>query len=87
MYFDYCGRCIDLFYSIYHQGVYLLGNEGKDGIQPLSSLWREAPEDWECCGLSGNGVVHLPYSSGTTGLPKGVELTSANWLATLATVG
>lgn len=69
------------------KGVYLLGNESKDGIQPLSSLWKEAPEEWECCGVSGSRVVHLPYSSGTTGFPKGVELTSENWLATLVIAG
>lgn len=69
------------------KGMYLLGNEAKDCVKPLSSLKKEAPDNWEFHGVSGDSVVHLPYSSGTTGLPKGVELTSANWLAVLSTVG
>ncbi|XP_063880140.1 uncharacterized protein LOC135111111 [Scylla paramamosain] len=69
------------------KGIYILGNEGKDDVQPVTSLWKEAPADWVCDGASGDQVLHLPYSSGTTGLPKGVEITATNWLAVLSCIG
>ena len=76
-----------LFLRFVTQGVYIMGNEGKDEIQPITSLCKEAPADWVCAGGSGEQVVHLPYSSGTTGLPKGVEITASNWLAVLSSIG
>lgn len=69
------------------KGIYILGNEAKDDIQPVTSLQQEAPADWVCSGGSGDQVIHLPYSSGTTGLPKGVQITAANWLAVLSCIG
>ncbi|KAK3857149.1 hypothetical protein Pcinc_032166 [Petrolisthes cinctipes] len=69
------------------KGLYVLGNNAVDGIEPVTSLQQEAPIDWAPSGVSGEGLVLLPYSSGTTGLPKGVELSSFNWLAVLSTSG
>ncbi|XP_069177881.1 uncharacterized protein [Procambarus clarkii] len=69
------------------KGIYLLGNEAKDSVEAVYSLKKEAPDNWECQGVCGDKVAHLPYSSGTTGLPKGVQLTATNWLAVLSTVG
>ncbi|XP_042223130.1 4-coumarate--CoA ligase 1-like isoform X2 [Homarus americanus] len=68
------------------KGIFILGNEAQDTVQPISSLWKKAPDNWECHGVCGDKVVHLPYSSGTTGLPKGVEITSRNWLTVLSTI-
>lgn len=58
-----------------------------DGIEPIISLQQEAPQDWVPSGVSGDGLILLSYSSGTTGLPKGVKLSSSNWLAVLSTAG
>lgn len=69
------------------QGVYVLGSSAVNGVEPLMSLAQDQPESWQYHGVSGDSVIHLPYSSGTTGLPKGVELTSSNWLAVLSTIG
>ncbi|XP_037788187.1 4-coumarate--CoA ligase 1-like isoform X1 [Penaeus monodon] len=69
------------------KGVYVLGSSTVNGVEPLVGLAQDQPDSWEYHGVSGNNVVHLPYSSGTTGLPKGVELTSSNWLAVLSTIG
>lgn len=65
----------------------MLGSSTVNGVEPLVGLAQDQPDSWEYHGVSGNNVVHLPYSSGTTGLPKGVELTSSNWLAVLSTIG
>lgn len=69
------------------KGIFVMGKEAVDETKPITSLWKEAPADWTCSSGSGDQVVHLPYSSGTTGLPKGVKLTAANWLAVLSTSG
>lgn len=58
-----------------------------DGIEPITNLQQEAPQDWVPSGVSGDGLVLLSYSSGTTGLPKGVKLSSTNMLAALSAVG
>lgn len=65
----------------------MLGSSAVNGVEPLVGLSQDQPESWQYHGVSGDSVVHLPYSSGTTGLPKGVELTSSNWLAVLSTIG
>lgn len=70
------------------KGIYVLGDTENGEVKPIASLYKEAPEEWKNQpGLSGDSVVHIPYSSGTTGLPKGVQLTSTNWLSVLCVTG
>ncbi|KAG0714697.1 4-coumarate--CoA ligase-like 7 [Chionoecetes opilio] len=69
------------------KGINILGDKATDDIKPVTSLRQEAPAEWACTGGSGDQVLHLPYSSGTTGLPKGVEITAGNWLAMLSNIG
>jgi long-subunit acyl-CoA synthetase (AMP-forming) len=57
-----------------------------EGANPLEALMgepltRQVPVD------AAGHVVALPYSSGTTGLPKGVMLTHRNLVANVAQVG
>ncbi|XP_076043780.1 uncharacterized protein LOC143026880 [Oratosquilla oratoria] len=47
------------------------------------SLSRPAPEGWAPVPIEPDDVILLPYSSGTTGLPKGVQVTSRNWVFAL----
>jgi acyl-CoA synthetase (AMP-forming)/AMP-acid ligase II len=68
--------------------VYVIG--GADGFASIASLNRAAPLA-EQVPVDLDDVVALPYSSGTTGLAKGVMLTHRNLVAnveqTLASVG
>jgi len=59
--------------------VFVIGEPGFD------QLFGE-PIDQQPCDLD-NGVATLPYSSGTTGLPKGVMLTHRNLVANLVQSG
>jgi len=53
-----------------------------DGATPFAELGRAggSPEEVLC---APDDVVLLPYSSGTTGLPKGVMITHGAWVANL----
>ncbi|MFI5605637.1 AMP-binding protein [Amycolatopsis sp. NPDC051903] len=55
--------------------------DGDDGATPLADLL--ATTDPVPPGPSGADLAVLPYSSGTTGLPKGVQLTHRNIVANL----
>ncbi|HJS71894.1 MAG TPA: 4-coumarate--CoA ligase family protein [Acidimicrobiia bacterium] len=62
--------------------VYVLG-EGGEGHRSFFELLAADPIDQVDVDPESHVVV-LPYSSGTTGLPKGVELTHRNLVANLA---
>jgi 4-coumarate--CoA ligase len=59
--------------------------DGADGVTPFVELLAADP--LEQVAVTGDAVATLPYSSGTTGLPKGVMLTHGNLVANLAQVG
>src|SRR3954452_21820026 len=69
-------------------GVYVLGAQpGQDlpeGARPFSELLGEPLA--EQVPVSPDDVVALPYSSGTTGVSKGVQLTHRNLVANIAQV-
>jgi acyl-CoA synthetase (AMP-forming)/AMP-acid ligase II len=64
--------------------VYVLG--AADGATPFSALMRTAG-DPPAVAIEPEDLAVLPYSSGTTGLPKGVMLTHGNLVANLAQTG
>lgn len=53
------------------------------GFRPFAELLEADPFNGEVGIDPGSDVVALPYSSGTTGLPKGVQLTHRNLVANL----
>lgn len=60
------------------------GNAAPDGTILFSELSEDPYIDKDCLKevrRSANDICLLPYSSGTTGLPKGVELTNRNIVA------
>ena len=60
--------------------IYVLG-EGGDGAEPVSALMGEPRTEHAPVDL--DDTVVLPYSSGTTGLSKGVMLTHRNLVANI----
>jgi acyl-CoA synthetase (AMP-forming)/AMP-acid ligase II len=57
-----------------------------DGARPFAELLDAPPSPPRVAIDPGQDVVALPYSSGTTGLPKGVMLTHCNLVANLCQV-
>ena len=63
------------------EDIYVFGTA--DGARPYSELLDAPPTPPKVAIDPKNDVVVLPYSSGTTGLPKGVMLTHHNLVANL----
>ena len=69
--------------------LYMFGGEGdrrEDGVRPFDELLDAPPNPPSVSITPSEDVVVLPYSSGTTGLPKGVMLTHRNVVANLCQI-
>jgi acyl-CoA synthetase (AMP-forming)/AMP-acid ligase II len=64
------------------EDIYVFG-PAAEGARPFSELLESPPEPPSVTIRPRDDVVVLPYSSGTTGLPKGVMLTHHNLVANL----
>jgi acyl-CoA synthetase (AMP-forming)/AMP-acid ligase II len=62
---------------------YVLGNDARDGAVPFAALLEGDPSVAPTDAAEPDDLVALPYSSGTTGLPKGVMLSHRNLVANI----
>jgi acyl-CoA synthetase (AMP-forming)/AMP-acid ligase II len=62
---------------------YVFGEDARDGAQPFAALLDGDPAAAPVGAAEPDDLVALPYSSGTTGLPKGVMLTHRNLVANI----
>lgn len=58
-----------------------------EGYTPLMQLAFDEGDKFPTVSIQSDDVVCMPYSSGTTGLPKGVMLTHRNLCANIAQIG
>jgi acyl-CoA synthetase (AMP-forming)/AMP-acid ligase II len=63
--------------------LYVFGTDGADGATPFAELLEGDPRAAPADAAAPDDLVALPYSSGTTGLPKGVMLTHRNLVANI----
>ncbi|GAD59413.1 long-chain-fatty-acid--CoA ligase [Brevundimonas abyssalis TAR-001] len=77
---EYLEIAIGLAAEIGIKRVILLDGEPPEGVEAYLS-WRETGTDVSLATPNADDVLLQIYSSGTTGSPKGVELTHANFLA------
>lgn len=66
--------------------VYVLGPSNPSGTQPFTKLLENDGASIRPSSQHPNDVIVIPYSSGTTGLPKGVMLTHSNLVANILQV-
>ena len=67
--------------------IFVLGGEDSDDCEALSHLLEDDGSSFPAgCTVGKDDVVTMPYSSGTTGLPKGVMITHHNMIASACSV-
>ena len=67
------------------EAVFIVGPEAPEGTELVVELLTSEPIDFAaaCAAIDNNDLAALPYSSGTTGLSKGVMLTHRNIVGNL----
>ncbi|HEX2171863.1 MAG TPA: 4-coumarate--CoA ligase family protein [Dehalococcoidia bacterium] len=80
----FMGRAVEAAKKSRVQEIYVIGEA--EGATPVASLLQNDGQLPEVPIDPREDIVALPYSSGTTGLPKGVMLTHRNLVANLAQI-